>query len=103
MLHVIIAAHGFIDAEGAHKTANSGRHAVTSIGVQVVSSETGFEKFGSGITFHHCPLARAKHTDGGWALFLQCCLKFFFHDIEGGVPTDWLKLTILVVFSICHA
>ena len=44
-LDVVVAAHGLVNAEGAHEADRGRRHAVARIRIDVVGAEAGLEQF----------------------------------------------------------
>ncbi len=100
VFQVVIAAHWFIDAKGAHESAHGGGHAVAGVGVQVVGAQTRLHELGSGIALPNGPLAGAEDTDSARSLGLERGLPLFGHDIEGFIPGDGFELAVLVVLAV---
>ena len=103
LLDVVVAAHGFIHAEGTHEAHYRGGHAVTGIGIQVVGAQACLHQLGGGIAFPDGPLAGAEHADGGRALLFQGGLELLGHDVEGLIPADGSEVAILVKLAVGHA
>ncbi len=100
---VVVAAHGFINTEGAHEATHRGRHAVTGVGVDVVGAETGFHQFDRSVAFPHRPLAGAEHADAFRTFIFQRGFVFFFHDIEGLFPAHRGELAFFIKLAVFHA
>ena len=103
MLAVVVAAHGLVDAEGAHEAGHGRGHAVARIRVDVVGAKTRLEQLGGGIALPDGPLAGAEHADVARPARLQRCLAFVLHDVEGLVPADARELAVLVELAVLHA
>ena len=98
-----VAAHWFVDAEGAHEPGDGRRHAVTGIRIDVVAQQAGLHQLGGSIPFPHRPLAGAEHGDVARATFLERSLAFLGHDVVGLIPGYRRKLAVLVEFAVLHA
>ena len=103
LLEIVVAAHGFVHAEGAHEGIGRRGHAMAGIGVQIVGAESGAHQLGGGVTFPHRPLPRPEHAHRSGALGLQCRLPFLGHDGKGLVPRDGGKRAVFVVCAVGHA
>jgi hypothetical protein len=73
---------------------------VPRVGVDVVGPEPGLHQLDGGIAFPDRPLARSEHADAGRTLPGDGLFPFLGHDIKGFVPTDRLKVAVLVINAI---
>jgi hypothetical protein len=68
--------------------------------IEVVGAEAGAHQLGGGVSLPDRPLTRAEHPDGGRAFFLQRLLGLHRHHVEGFVPTDGRKFTVLGIGAV---
>ncbi len=102
LLDIVIAAHRLVHAEGTHKADDRGGHAVASIGIDVVGTETCLHQLGGGVTFPDGPLAGTEHANGCRPLLFQGGLELLGHDVEGLIPADGCEVAILVELAVLH-
>ena len=102
-LEIVVAAHRFVHAEGAHECVGRRRHAMACVGVEIVGAKAGPHQLGGGVAFPYGPLARAEHADRSRSLLLQCLLGASGHDVESFVPTDRRELAVLVEDTVLLA
>ena len=103
MFEVVIAAHGLVDAEGAHESANGGRHAVARVRIEIVGAQTCFHQLGSSVALPDGPLAGTEHADAGRPFLFERGFPFIRHGVHGLVPGDLCKFTLLVILAILLA
>ena len=103
VLEIVIAAHGLVDAEAAHKTGHGRGHAVARVGVDVVGQKAGLVQLGGGIALPYGPLAGAEHADTARAFVLKGRLELLFHHIEGPLPAHRGELALFVVAPVAQA
>ncbi|MCY1341897.1 hypothetical protein D9M69_278650 [compost metagenome] len=101
-LDVVVAAHGFIHAKGAHEAHDRRSHAVTGVGVDVVGTQAGLHQLVGGIAFPDRPLPGTEHADRLGAMLPDRRLVLLGHDVEGLLPGHRQELALLVVGAILH-
>ena len=83
VVHVLVTAHGFVQAEGGHETGHRAGHAEPGVGLDIVGADTPLEELGGGIAVGDGPLAGAVHRNSVLAVFVDGLLQFGGNDIQG--------------------
>ncbi len=102
VLDVVIAAHGLVDAEGAHEAAHRRGHAVARVGVEVVAAQPALEQLAGRVGFPDGPLPGPKQADALRAMFANRLLQLVGEQVHGLVPGDFLEVAVLVVLAVAH-
>jgi len=99
---VVVAAGGFVDAEGLDEAGNGRGHAVARVGVDVVRAPAGLGQLDGGVALLDRVLAGAHDADAGGAELLVDALELLLHFVEGAFPGDGDEVAVLGVDAVAH-
>ncbi len=94
LFEIVVAAHGFVCAEGGHKSGDRARHAETRVGLHVVRANAAFEPFEGGIAIRNGPLSGAVNSHGFRTVPVQRLLVFACHQIQSCIPGRFLEFAV---------